>query len=282
MSKKLVTHINPHLDDIAAIWLFKKFHPEFVGAEITFISASVTGATLDGKPVDSDQDIMHFGVGRGKYDEHKGDISECATSLVWNELKQQGMAPKDEIELAAYDELVEWNRLIDTATLPQMPYEVFTVPAFIRPLSGDHKDSLEATLMGERILDAILQVLLSRHTVKKAWADRIEFQTKWGRAAAIQSDKASRSIIRGIAHDLGQEYGIFLMIRPKGRSVEYFSDKEGIDLTDLDQKIRQADPEASWYLHHGKRMLLCGAKAAPGGVPSKLSLEELIEIAKSV
>ena len=38
--KTLVTHINPHLDDIAAIWLFKKFHPDFKDAKIEFISAS--------------------------------------------------------------------------------------------------------------------------------------------------------------------------------------------------------------------------------------------------
>ena len=38
--KTLVTHINPHLDDIAAIWLFKKYHPDFKDAKIEFISAS--------------------------------------------------------------------------------------------------------------------------------------------------------------------------------------------------------------------------------------------------
>ena len=45
--KKLITHINPHLDDISAIWLFKRFYPEFLDAEIEFIGASRDAALKD-------------------------------------------------------------------------------------------------------------------------------------------------------------------------------------------------------------------------------------------
>ncbi len=282
MAKILVTHINPHLDDIAASWLFKKFHPEYKDGEIKFISASIKGSTIDGQPVDQNPDILHFGVGRGKYDEHKGDIGKCATSLVWDEIVKEGLAPEDEIEKRSYEELVEWNTLIDTAALPQMPYEEFSVPSFIRPLSGNPDDSLAAQLLGEQILDRILRVLISKNKVKKDWANRIEFDTNMGKGALLQSDDASRSIIRGLAHEQSQSYAIYLMIRPRAKSVEYFTDHPEVELTNLDVKIRELDPEASWYLHHSKKMLLCGAKAAPDGVPSKLSQEQLIKAAESI
>lgn len=278
--KILVTHINPHLDDIAAIWLFKKFHPEYNNAEIKFISASIKGSTLDGNPVDTNPDILHFGVGRGKYDEHKGDIGQCSTTLVWMEIVEQGLAPKDEIAKQAYADLAEWNRLIDTAQLPQMPYDEFTVPSFIRPLSGNPADSLEAQHLGEKILDRILLVLINKNKVKKDWENKIEFESKWGKALAVESDAATRALLRSMAQEENLDYSIFLMTRPKAKSAEYFTDKTEVDLTELDAKIRQLDPAASWYLHHSKKMLLCGAKAAPDGVSTKLSLNDLIEAVK--
>ncbi len=71
--KILVTHINPHLDDIAAIWLFKKFHPDFKEANIEFISASRDKA-------DESADRVYVGTGGGKFDEHKEGL-DCGNPL---------------------------------------------------------------------------------------------------------------------------------------------------------------------------------------------------------
>ena len=106
--KTLVTHINPHLDDISAIWLFKKFFPEFRDAEINFINASRDAAFKE----ETDEKIF-FGTGGGKYDEHKGDLEDCAASLVWKDIKSSGIGPTDEIQLKALDALIEWNRLTE-------------------------------------------------------------------------------------------------------------------------------------------------------------------------
>lgn len=272
--KTLVTHINPHLDDISAIWLFKKFHPEFAIAKIEFISQSKTD-----KIAGSENDNrVFFGVGKGRFDEHKGDLEDCATSLVWKEIKKEGLAPKDEFELAAYDELVEWNRLLDTATFPNLPYGDFTVPAFIRPTTGKREDSLEAVELGEKILQRILQLLIKKQKVKKDWQNHLEFETRWGKAAALKSDEASRAIVENIG---GEDFNLFLIKSPKDKSVQIFTPKEGIDLTPLYIKVSELDPEASWYLHHAKRMILCGSGSAPDSKPTRLTLDELIGVAKS-
>src|SRR3989304_5908519 len=157
--KTLVTHINPPLDDICAIWLFKRFHPQFKGASVEFLSAAKEGVTFEGKPVDSDADIVHFGIGRGKFDEHKGDVGESATSLVWRDIKKANLAPKIELEVKALDELVEWNRLIDTGQAPKYEFSEFSVQSFIRPLDSKSETSQKAIELGEEILNRILKVL---------------------------------------------------------------------------------------------------------------------------
>src|SRR5687768_15877049 len=97
--KTLITHINPHLDDISAIWLFKKFNPEFKDAQIEFINASREEALKN-----ETEDRIYFGTGGGKFDEHKGDLEDCAASLVWKDIKSSPLKPGDEIELQALDD----------------------------------------------------------------------------------------------------------------------------------------------------------------------------------
>lgn len=279
MTKLLITHINPHLDDIAAIWLFKKFHPEFKEAGIEFISGAKTDATWKGEPVDSDPEVIHFGIGKGKYDEHKGDIGECATSLLWNDIKSRNLAPKDEVELKAYEEMVEWNRLLDIAKFPDLPYGEFTVPSFIRPTSGKKEDCLKAQNLGEEILDRILKVLVKKNLLKREWGSRVEFDSFLGKGVGIEHEEATRGIVR----DLGEgKYALYILRRPQSKSVEYFTDREDGDLTRIYIKLREIDSKAGWFFHHAKRMILCGAKTAPDSVPSKLTFKELIEVAKSV
>lgn len=269
--KTLITHINPHLDDIAAIWLFKKFYPDYQKALVKFISAP-------NKPIKEKEGEVYFGVGRGKFDEHKGDVKECATSLVWKEVKTAGLAPKDQFELQAFDELVEWNRLIDTASLPIPQFVEFSVPEFIRSLTGKYEDSLATVRLGEKILDRIWQVLKRKQQTKKDWQSHLELTSRWGKVAALQSDVATRTLVGSLG---GERFGLFLIFRPHNHSVEFFSLKKDLDLTALYLKVSQIDPKASWYLHQSKRMLLCTAKSSPKGTSTKLIFEQLIELAKS-
>lgn len=182
--KTLVTHINPHLDDIAAIWLFKKFHPAFAGAKVEFMSQSIGG-----KPLEESEDLVYFGVGRGRFDEHKGDLKDCATSLVWKEIKESELL-KIEIEQLALEKLVEWVRLIDLGQSP-VENDSFSVPAFIRPFKSSQEDSLEGLRLGVAILDRILEVLKKEQQSLKDWQERVEFTSKFGKSVAIKSDRKS-------------------------------------------------------------------------------------------
>ncbi|HBQ50833.1 hypothetical protein A3B42_03140 [Candidatus Daviesbacteria bacterium RIFCSPLOWO2_01_FULL_38_10] len=269
--KTLVTHINPHLDDIAAIWLFKKFHTDFKDAGLEFISAHEGNLGL----TDSDNKV-YFGVGRGKFDEHKGDLEDCATSLVWKDIQNQGLAPKDEAELKAYEELVEWSRLIDLGRMPIQEFDEFSVQAFIRPHESTQESSKEAAILGEKILDRILSVLKRKQQAILDWEKAVEFQTEFGKTIAIISETVDREFCRGQTADL------FLMYNPKYKSVQFFTPSFEIDLKPIYDKVKLIDPEASWFLHQSHHMVICGSSSAPDSKPTKLTFEQLIELVKSV
>lgn len=266
--KTLVTHINPHLDDICAIWLFKKYYPDFKDAELKFISPAKVSIV-------DDENIVCFGVGKGSFDEHKGDIGDCATSLVWKQIQKENLVPKDEFEKQALDELVEWVRLIDTATFPNLPFGDFTVPAFLRPRTGKSKDSNEAVKLGEEILDRILKVLILKQETKRDFDKRIEFNSRWGRGAAILSKAASRAVVSDLG---GDDYALYLIKSP--RSTQFFTPREDLDLTPLYRQVSELEPKAGWFLHHAKRMILCGSDTTPEVKGSQLSVNQLIKVAK--
>lgn len=272
----LITHINPHLDDIFAIWLFKKFHPDFKNAKIEFLSAAKEGVTFEGKPVDSDPDVVHFGIGRGKFDEHKGDIGESAGSLVWKDIKNQGLAPKDEIEIKALEEMVKWNTLIDTGQAPSYEFSEFSIQSLIRPLDSKKESSIKALQLGEEILDRIFPVLKRKQLSIKDWEKALKFTSSFGKSYAVSSETVDRAFCKKTRGDL------FIIYHPKYKSVQFFTPSQDIDLEPIYQKVKSMDPDADWYFHQSHHIIMCGSHTAPDSKPTKLTFEQLIEIAKSI
>lgn len=269
--KTLVTHINPHLDDIAAIWLFKKFHPDFKDAKVEFISASRDLASKE-----ETEDKIFVGTGGGRFDEHKEGLSTCAGSLVYEYLQEKGYLPKDEITRKALEVLIEWNKLIDTGKAPDSQFDEFSVQAFIRCKDSTCESSESSLELGIQILNRILGVLKRKQHSLKDWEKRVEFNSKFGRSFAIVSETINREFCRE------QEGDLFLMYHPKHKSVQFFTPSFEIDLEPIYEKVKSLDPKASWFLHQSHHMVICGSSSAPDSKPTKLSCNELIEIAKSI
>lgn len=268
--KTLVTHINPHLDDIAGIWLLKKFHPEFKGAKIEYISASRDGAQLA-------TEKTFVGTGGGEFDEHKEGMHDtCSATLVYEYLKKKNYIPKDEILRGALDRLTEWNRLIDTGRAPDSQFNEFSIQAFIRRKDGTCENSVTSLDLGIQILDRILNVLKRKQQSILDWEKRVEFETKFGKSTAIISETVDREFCREQRGDL------FLMYHPKFKSVQFFTPSFEIDLKPVYDKVKSLDSEAAWFLHQSHHMVLCGSTSAPDSKLTKLSFEELIDVAKSV
>ncbi len=268
--KTLVTHINPHLDDISAIWLYKKFHPEFAMAEIEFIPAS-----RDEGVKNESEDKIYLGTGGGKFDQHKGDLEDCATSLVWKDIVSEGLAPKDEIELKAYEELVEWNRQIDLGHGTDADFGPYSVQAFIRSKDSTKEGSLKSLQMGEEILERILALLKDVKQSEKDWESKVEFESPFGKSFAISSETIDRAFVREKGGDL------FLMYDPKNKSTQFFTPSFEIDLEPIYKKAVEKEPDSGWFLHQSHHMVICGSSSAPDA-HTDLSFEQLINLAKSI
>lgn len=268
--KTLVTHINPHLDDISAIWLFKKFHPEIQNAQIEFINAS-----RDAESKDDSGEKIFFGTGGGKYDEHKGDLEDCAASLVWKDIKSKGLAPANDIELKALDDLIEWNRLIDLGKGTNYDFGPYSVQAFIRSKESTQEDSLKSYELGEQILDRIFGLLTKIKQSEIDWEERVEFETKFGKSAAVVSETVDRSFVRN------KGFNLILIYDPKFKSAQFFTPSFDIDLESIYKKLIEAEPDCGWFLHQSHHMVICGSSSAPNQ-STGLTLEQLIEIAKNL
>ncbi len=266
--KTLITHINPHLDDISAIWVFKKFFPEFRDAEIEFINASRDEALKN-----ESEDKIYLGTGGGKYDEHKGDLEDCAASLVWKDIKSKGLV-KEEIEEKALDDLIEWNRKIDLGKGSDFDFGPYGVAAFIRSKASTQEESLKSLKLGEEILDRILELLKKVKQSEKDWESRVEFESQFGKSVAIKSKTIDRGFVRGKGFDL------VLMYDPAHSSAQFFTPSFEIDLEQIYKKLIEKEPDSGWFLHQSHHMVICGSSSAPEH-KTNLGFDELIEIAKS-
>ncbi len=268
--KTLVTHINPHLDDIFGIWLLKKYDPKFRDFDINFISATHEKA---GKET---EDRVFVGTGGGKFDEHKEGLKTCAGSLVFDYLKQKNLLPHEELEVKALEEMVEWNKQIDMGLAPTSEFGEFSVQAFIRSKDSNKDSSLDDVKLGRKILDRILVVQIRTQQSVKDWENRLEFETQFGKTIAVKSNTIDRPFCKRMGGDL------FLLLSPRYNGVQFFTPSHTLDLSPIYEKVKQMDPEADWFLHQSHHMVLCGSSSAPGAKQTKLSFDELVEVAKSV
>lgn len=272
----LITHINPHLDDIFAIWLLKKNDPKYAYFEVDFISA-----THD-KGGEETEDRVFVGTGGGKFDEHKEGLHTCAGSLVFDYLKKENLLPGDEIAVKALEEMVEWNKQIDMGLAPISEFGEFSIQAFIRSKDSKKEASLEDVELGSKILDRVLQVLKRTQQSLKDWEERIEFESKFGKSYAIKSQTLDRPFCKRMARFAKRGGDLFLLVNPKYNGVQYFTPSHTIDLSPIYEKVKSLDPKADWFLHQSHHMVLCGSSAAPEAKQTKLTFEQLIEIAKNI
>jgi hypothetical protein len=267
---KLITHIRPHLDDICAMWLFARFVPEAADATFDFAPNSASGGDMH----DGD-DRVCIGIGRGKYDEHKGDVGDCATTLVWKDV--QDKVRVDDVTRAAIGRIVEWVLLEDTGKLNTEPHRFFSVPSMIDGFFDGHdRDSAATNAFGFTMLDALLVSQRNEVRIAQDWKGRVEFDSRYGRAVAVVGQARQ---VDAYAYAKGFPLVLIMSADRTYHTIRADANSD-IDLTPTWEKIRAREPKASWYFHHSKKMLICGGDHHPNAVLSKMSLKELVETVK--
>lgn len=270
-AKALVTHVIPHLDDIAALWLLVRFDPSATRASLKFVETSPEGVKLGAGEIG-------VGIGRGIYDEHKGDKKDSAVSLVWKDLKRKGRTPKG-LRGAALAELVDFVRRGDMGEYIGKEGPGIAMATTLRALAKLPGESSEsATLVGFRLLDAMLVLYEERAKIDAAIARGRKFATKWGRGIGI-SVEAVPGMVSGRIAELG--YAMVVLHYPKNGFLHVRATPgTKVDLSKLAKLVMQEEPEARWYLHHSKKMLLQGDWVAPITTRSKYRVDDIIKLLK--
>lgn len=278
--KIIVTHISPDLDAIASVWLIKRFLPGWTNAKVEFVPA---GLTLDKQPADENPHITHVDTGLGQFDHHQNDEDTCATKKVFNYLKNKHLLKEKLIK--PLKRMVNVINNVDhfrEVFLPKPDDDIydFLIVGILDGLRMKFQNDAQMTETGELILDGILRTFINKINAEKEIQKGYIFKTKWGKAIGLESnnEEASR---------LAQKKGYFLAVRksPKKGHLRIKVSPNllvGPELLVLYDLLKRKDPKATWYFHPSGQMILNGTTKNPNTIPTKLSLNEVVDIIKKV
>jgi hypothetical protein len=133
--------------------------------------------------------------------------------------------------------------------------------------------------LGMQSFDAIYKVMQN-----KIWAETemeknsVEFSTKWGNGIAFET------VNDEVVH-VAQRRGYTIAVRkdPKKGYLRIKSlPKDEIDLTPLYEQLKKDEPDATWFLHASRHMVLNGSAKNPKMRPSVKPLADIVEVIKKV
>ncbi len=276
--KKIVTHINPDLDAVVAVWLIKRFLPDWEEAEIDFCQA---GETIDKKLPDKDPNVLHVDTGLGKLDHHQLEEMTSAAERCFEFLKQERKGePFKELDEKSLIQIIKVVTEVDNARDLNWPetgthrynFYLHSLIAGIRGMAGSDEEAMTFGLKG---MDAVFHQIKKSLDAQKELKEGIEFLTSWGKGIGLETGNDN------VLWE-GEKEGYCLVIRKDVESggVRIYGryDTE-VDLTKAYNQFRKIDPSSDWYLHQSKKLLL-NAATSHEMKPTKLSLEEIIKVLK--
>ncbi len=321
MAKIVVTHKACDLDAIASSWMIKRFLPGWENAEVRFVPAGdklagkyvrsneiiekVAFADPSNPSGQAEAEAIHVDTGMRSLDHHQiADDNVCSTSLAFDYVLENNKSlANDENKVEALKRIVEFT--VDDDHFQEVFYVNptadiynFSIVSLIHGIKLLYpKDDTSCFNFGMDALDAAYHYFENLVWAEHEIAEKgIRFDTKWGKSLAIET-------LNDTVMKLGQTMGYVLTVRkdpesgnvrikarPKKRIAnnderitnnEIFEDVD-IDLTPVYEKLTKMDPDASWFLHISKRMLLNGSSKNPSMKGTKLTLSEVVEVLQNL
>ena len=270
--KTIVTHIGPDLDAIASMWLIKTFFPGWEEALPAFVPA---GKTLSGNPPDDNPEVIHVDTGFGKFDHHQSDADTCAALLVYEEVKKiHGADPAMERLLAVVNDIDHFREVFfPNPTADFWDLGIVTQIDGWRLLYGDNP--IKIVDLGMQALDGIYKTFQNKVWAEKELKEKgVEFDSPWGKGIGVETTNDET------VH-LAQKMGYVVAVRkdPKKGYLRIKSlPKDEIDLTAVYNTLKSEEPDATWFLHASRHMVLNGSSKNPDMRPTKKSLKEIIDV----
>lgn len=296
--RTIVAHQGADLDALMSAWILKRFKVGWENASLEFVPA---GSRLEGEYSEKEgvveemsdgREIIHVDTGLGPLDHHHtDDMNLCAAKLTFDWVLQdsESSLQKHETKREALSRMVAFAVDIDHFqelfySNPSADVYEMTVVGIIDGYKMTHE--FDDWQLAEYIFESFDALL---HTFEnKIFAEReiresgYEFESKWGSGFAIESvnDAVMKEAIKlGYALVVRRDpnHG-FLRIKTLPAKRGEVGDE--IDLTPMYERLVKEDPDATWFLHASKRMLLNGSSKNPKSRASNKSLEEVVEMLK--
>lgn len=282
----MATHSSPDLDAVASVWLLKRFDEQHFGrAEVRFVMAGdrVSPVLLEELGI-SNEEVEHVDTGLSRFDHHSERLALApvsAASLVRDYLielhpelaedKALERMVKFVVEVDHFGE-IEWPE-------PNSDRYLFMLDEILKFLKTTGETDEQVVGFGTRALESVYSAFGARVAAEREVEEKgKEFETIWGKGLGLlTSNDASMKY--------AQKAGYQVVVRKDPElgnvRIKAVPDKN-IDLSEVYEKISGRDPQASWYFHPARTMLLNGSQKGQHKVPSQLSLAEVIEILESV
>jgi hypothetical protein len=276
--KTIVTHLSPDLDAIASVWLIKKYLPDWGDAQVKLVPA---GTTLNNELPDQDKNVIHVDTGLGKFDHHQTTAYTSATKLVFKYL-----VGRDYIEgrdIKPLEKIIEYVNSTDhfaevfysDPSADRYDFMIRQLVDGLKVLNRDEDKLIEVIFL---MLEAALIVFKNKVNAEDEIKRGFVFKSYLGRSLALESKNEE-------AVKLALKEGFALVIRRHPdlgfTRIKTLPDKK-YTLKPIYEKILSKDKSGSWYFHISGHMLLNGSSGNPKLVPTSLSLNQIIEIIKSV
>lgn len=302
----IVTHEMPHLDEIAAIWLLRKFgeiiFPGISTAKILFWNNG--GKTPDGRTAEDyeREGILLVGVGGGFLDEHataaqERKEGECATTLVAKALGvDDDPTLKKILKFVVNNDIKGGEQPFGLASLVKLLHQQY---------SEDPNKVIDWAVMGiEAEYCNQLEFLGSTREEFKRMAvieEIIGPAGKMFKMASFESDNKQMSKFARSMHGCCAD--VVVQRKSSGKTQVFTNKKTGLTLDEVAKMIRIAEMQKKgrvitsdwkklsaegsipgaeeWHFHIEGQMLLNGSLTATGVPPTKLTLDEIVDIVRA-
>lgn len=293
----IITHTNPHFDEIAAIWALKKFGVSlFPGIGKAKVGLWPNGGSPDGKSAShyEKQGYVLIGTGKGLFDEHGKHGKECVLTLV---LKHLGL--EDE---PALRKIAKFALNVDTSASAH-PFDLSSIIKCLHNMAPENLEAIMAWVF--TALDAKYNEQFQFFNgAKKDFDKKAEIEIVSNghknpvKVVFIESDDTKvATYARSV---MGCQAAMVVQKGSSGNVQVYTNKKRGLKITDVVKCLRVAEqqkkgrvivtdwkrlayedklPEVlEWYYHQEGQMLLNGSLSAPDVPPTKIPWDEIKEL----
>lgn len=283
----IVTHHSPDLDAIGAVWMLKTFdNQHFADAKVAFVDPGRTISESELTELnwqrEDFEEIVHVDTGLGEFDHHQADRGMqhlSATSLTYDHVCRVHPERKADLALQQLvavitdmDHFAEcfWPESVE----PRAGFSLANIMDGLQK-AGLHTDESQLHF-GLTSLNGVYKYLEEVEKAREVMARGVEFETKWGKGLAIETN--NDTVIK-----FAQIHGYVVVIKKdpdEGHARIKAQPGKGVDLTPLAQRVQQTDITGTWYFHPSKVMLLNGSDKQKKKTATQLSLQELMQMAK--